>query len=121
MRLATQSTTIAFAMVMTFVQSQAMAQSANSTEAEIAALKKQLRLAEKKLDRLQKQTAAKTVATAKTDAKTEANAKASTDDANVVVPVNALPPGRTPSSKCRITGRRFAPQTNRIVSHLPAG
>jgi phosphate-selective porin OprO and OprP len=69
-------------MVMTFVGSQVRAQSASSTQAEIAALKKQLRLMEEKLDRLQKQTAAKT----------EANAKVSADDGNGVVPVKALPP-----------------------------
>jgi len=88
MPLATQSTKVALAMVMTFVGSQVRAQSASSTEAEIAALKKQLRLMEEKLDRLQKQTAAKTVAAAKANAKTEANAKVSVD-ANGVVPVKA--------------------------------
>jgi len=88
MPLATQSTKIAIAVVMTFVGSQVRAQSASSTEAEIAALKKQLRLMEEKLDRLQKQTAAKTVAAAKANAKTEANAKVSVD-ANGVVPVKA--------------------------------
>jgi phosphate-selective porin OprO and OprP len=92
MPLATQSTTIALAMVMTFVGSQVRAQSANSTAAEIAALKKQLRLMEEKLDGLQKQTAAKTVAAAKANAKTEANAKVTADDANGVVSVKALPP-----------------------------
>ena len=92
MSLATQSTKIALAMVMTFVGSQVMAQSASSTEAEIAALKKQLRLMEEKLDRLQKQTAAKTVAAAKANAKTEANANVKADDGNGVVPVKALPP-----------------------------
>jgi phosphate-selective porin OprO/OprP len=79
-------------MVMTFVGSQVRAQSANSTAAEIAALKKQLRLMEEKLDGLQKQTAAKTVAAAKANAKTEANAKVTADDANGVVSVKALPP-----------------------------
>src|SRR6266403_41868 len=88
MPLATQSTKIALAMVMTFVGSQVRAQSASSTETEIAALKKQLLRMEEKLDRLQKQTAAKTVAAAKANAKTEANAKVSVD-ANGVVPVKA--------------------------------
>jgi hypothetical protein len=55
MTLAKQSTKIALAIVMTFVGSQVVAQPANSTEAEIAALKKQLLLMEKTLDRLQKQ------------------------------------------------------------------
>jgi phosphate-selective porin OprO and OprP len=94
MPLATQSTKIALAMVMTFVGSQVRAQSASSTETEIAALKKQLLRMEEKLDRLQKQTAAKTVAAAKANAKTEANAKVTADDANGVVPVKALPPRR---------------------------
>jgi phosphate-selective porin OprO/OprP len=88
MALATRSTKIAIAVVMTLVGSQVRAQSASSTEAEIAALKKQLRLMEEKLDRLQKQTAVKTVAAAKANAKTEANAKVSVD-ANGVVPVKA--------------------------------
>jgi phosphate-selective porin OprO and OprP len=92
MSLATQSTKIALAMIMTFVGSQVRAQSASSAETEIAALKKQLRLIEEKLDRLQKQTAAKTVATAKAAAKTEANTKVTDDAANSVVPVKALPP-----------------------------
>src|ERR1700675_4615691 len=92
MPLATQSTKIALAMVMTFVGSQVRAQSASSTEVEIAALKKQLRLMEEKLDRLQKQTTAKTVAAAKANAKTEPNANVTADGANGVVPVNALPP-----------------------------
>lgn len=114
MPLATQSTTIALATVMTFVGSQVRARSASSTAAEIAALKKQLRLMEEKLDRLQQQTAAKTVAAAKANAKTEANAKVSVD-ANGVVPIKA-PAAPPESSRCRITGRRFAPQTNRIAS-----
>jgi phosphate-selective porin OprO and OprP len=92
MSLATQITKIALAMVMIFVGSQVMAQPASSTEAEIAALKKQFRLMEEKLDRLQKQTAAKTVTAARANAKAEANAKVTADDANGVVPVNALPP-----------------------------
>src|SRR5580704_16807502 len=82
MPLATQSTKIALAMVMTFVGSQVSGQSASSTETEIAALKKQLLRMEEKLDRLQKQTAAKA------NAKTEANAKVGVD-ANGVVPVKA--------------------------------
>jgi phosphate-selective porin OprO/OprP len=90
MSLAARTTKIALAMVMTFGGSQVRAQSASSTEAEIAALKKQLRLMEEKLDRLQKQTAAKTVA-AKANAKTEALAKAAADDTNGVVPVKAQP------------------------------
>jgi phosphate-selective porin OprO and OprP len=97
MPLATQSTRIALAMVMTFFGSQVRAQSASSTEAEIAALKKQLRLMEEKLDRLQKQTAAKTVAAAK------ANAKVSVD-ANGVVPVKA--PAAPPDTIVKMPNNR---------------
>src|SRR6202140_1068934 len=88
MPLATQSTKVALAMVMAFVGSQVSAQSASSADAEIAALKKQLRLMEEKLDRLQKRTAANTAAADKANAKTETNAKLSVD-ANGVVPVKA--------------------------------
>src|SRR5438445_10370949 len=56
---------------------------AQSADAEIAALKKQLRLMEEKLDRLQKQTAANTAAAAR------ANAKANVAAPNAVVPVKA--------------------------------
>lgn len=59
--------------------SQAQAQSAGNAEAEIAALKQQLRLMERKLDALQKQTAANTAAAAKANAKADAT----------VAPVNA--------------------------------
>jgi phosphate-selective porin OprO/OprP len=103
MALATQSTKIAIAVVMTLVGSQVRAQSASSTEAEIAALKKQLRLMEEKLDRLQKQTAAKTVAAAKANAKTEANAKVSVD-ANGVVPVKA--PAAPPDTIVKMPNNR---------------
>jgi phosphate-selective porin OprO and OprP len=103
MPLATQSTKIALAMVMTFVGSQVRAQSASSTEAEIAALKKQLRLMEEKLDRLQKQTAAKTVAAVTANAKTEANAKVSVD-ANGVVPVKA--PAAPPDTIVKMPNNR---------------
>lgn len=84
MKVATQSTKIAIALVMTFVGSQVRAQSASSTDAEIAALKKQLRLMEEKLDRLQKQTAANTAA-----AKAKAEPKVSVANANAAVPVKA--------------------------------
>jgi len=103
MPLATQSTKVALAMVMTFVGSQVRAQSASSTEAEIAVLKKQLRLMEEKLDRLQKQTAAKTVAAAKANAKTESNAKVSVD-ANGVVPVKA--PAAPPDTIVKMPNNR---------------
>jgi phosphate-selective porin OprO/OprP len=95
--MATQSTKIALAMVLTLVGSQVRAQSASSTETEIAALKKQLLRMEEKLDRLQKQTAAKA------NAGTEANAKVSVD-ASGVVPVKA--PAATPNSIVKMPNNR---------------
>src|SRR6266404_3821086 len=62
--------------------SQARAQSA---DAEIAALKQQLRLMEQKLDKLQKQTAANTAAAARANAK--AGTKVSVANANAAYPV----------------------------------
>jgi phosphate-selective porin OprO and OprP len=98
MSLATQSTKIALATIMTFVGWQVRAQSANSAETEIIALKKQLRLLmqenrliEEKLDRLEKRTAAKPVAPAKAAAKGEASTKITAVDTNSVVPAKALP------------------------------
>src|SRR5882762_5714257 len=64
---------------------EARAQSAASTETEIAALKRQLRLMEQKLDALQKQTAANTTAAAKANAK--ADAKVTVTSANAAIPV----------------------------------
>jgi len=87
MNVATQSTKIAIALVMTFVGSQVRAQSASSTDAEIAALKKQLRLMEEKLDRLQKQTAVNTAA-----ARAKAEPTVSVANASAAVPVKAPAP-----------------------------
>src|SRR5258708_33291174 len=64
----------------------AHAQSAGP-DAEIAALKQQLRLMEQKLDALQKQTAANTAAAAK--ANTKADARVSVASANAAIPVKA--------------------------------
>jgi phosphate-selective porin OprO and OprP len=64
--------------------SQARAQSSGS-DAEIAALKQQLRLMEQKIDRLQKQTAANTA----TAANAKADAKAAVANANAAIPVKA--------------------------------
>src|ERR1700686_4222838 len=105
MAMAKQSTKIAIALGMTFVGSQVSAQSASNADAEIAALKKQLRLMEEKVDRLQKQTAANTAAAARANAK--ADAKANVAAPNAVVPVKAPPHCRTPSATCRKNGRRF--------------
>ena len=88
MGMATQSARVTIALVMTLVGSRVSAQSASSADAEIAALKKQLRLMEEKLDRLQKRTTANTAAADKANAKTEANAKLSVN-ASGIVPVKA--------------------------------
>ena len=64
---------------------EAQAQSAGSNDAEIAALKQQLRLMEQKLDTLQKQTAANAKAAANANAK--ADAKASVANVNAAYPV----------------------------------
>jgi phosphate-selective porin OprO/OprP len=89
MAIARQSTKIAIALVTTLAVSQARAQS-GSTDEEIAALKKQLRLLEEKLDRLQKQTVANTAA-----GKAKAEPKVSVANANATIPVKvpAPPPG----------------------------
>src|SRR5262249_2427597 len=90
MAIVMQSTKIAIALVTTFAVSQASAQSASSKAEEIAALKKQLRLLEERLDRLQKQTVANTSA-----AKAKAEPKVSVANANATIPVKipAPPPG----------------------------
>src|SRR5260221_1823750 len=64
---------------------EARAQSAASTETEIAALKRQLLLMEQKLEALQKQTAANTTAAAKANAK--ADAKVAVTSANAAIPI----------------------------------
>jgi phosphate-selective porin OprO/OprP len=72
-------TAAAIGMIGALITSQARAESADNAAAEIALLKKQLRLMEEKLDKLQKQTAANTEATAEAKAKADdAKAKADT-------------------------------------------
>src|SRR4029077_13925500 len=66
---------------------EARAQSAASAETEIAALKQQLLLMERKLEALQKQTAANTTAAAKANAK--ADARVTVANANAAIPVKA--------------------------------
>ena len=66
---------------------EARAQSAASAETEIAALKQQLLLMERKLEALQKQTAANTTAAAKANAK--ADASVAVTSANAAIPVKA--------------------------------
>jgi phosphate-selective porin OprO/OprP len=67
------------------VAGQAHAQSAGNNDAEIAALKQQLRLMEQKLDKLQKQTTANTAAAA--NANTKADARINVANANGAYPV----------------------------------
>jgi len=69
------------------VTKEARAQSAASPETEIAALKQQLVLMERKLEALQRQTAANTTAAAKANAK--ADAKVAVTNANAAIPVKA--------------------------------
>jgi phosphate-selective porin OprO/OprP len=66
---------------------EARAQSAASNDAEIAALKQQLRLIEKKLDALQKPTAAKTKAPAQSIEKVDSWVE--TTSANATIPATA--------------------------------
>jgi len=70
----------------TVVMGEARAQSAGA-DAEIAALKQQLRLMEQKLDALQKQTAANTAAAAKANAKVDA--RVTVASANAAIPAKA--------------------------------
>src|SRR5262249_3270105 len=64
MTIATQSTRVAIALVATFAVTQARAE--GNQDAEIAALKRRLQLLEQKIDQLEKQSNARTVAAPKT-------------------------------------------------------
>jgi phosphate-selective porin OprO and OprP len=66
---ATLTTAAAIGVIGALMTSQARAESASGTDAEIALLRKQLQLLEQKLDKLQKQTAANTTAAANANAK----------------------------------------------------
>ncbi|MGY2936755.1 uncharacterized protein YlxW (UPF0749 family) [Bradyrhizobium sp. GM6.1] len=81
----------------------AQAQSASSSEQEIALLKQQLKMLEQKLDKLQSQTAANTAATAK--ARLEAKAEARSEAKAVVANANAAIPlkGPAPASGVVVT------------------
>src|SRR5450631_3141561 len=88
------------------VASQAHAQSTGNNDAEIAALRQQLRLMEQKLDKLQRQTAANTTAAANANAKADAksDAKGSVANANAAYPVKtAAPP---PDAVVHMPGNR---------------
>jgi phosphate-selective porin OprO and OprP len=75
----------AVSLIAAMVAPQAHAQSAGNNDAEIAALRQQLRLMEQKLDKLQRQTAANTTAAANANAK--ADAKLGVANANAAYPV----------------------------------
>src|SRR5436309_7947923 len=77
----------AIGLIGAMVASQAHAQSAGNNDAEIAALKQQLRLMEQKLDKLQRQTAANTAAAATANAK--ADAKVSVANASGAYPTKS--------------------------------
>ena len=79
----------AIGLIGALLASQAQAQSAGG-DSEIALLRKQLRLLEEKLDKLQRQTSANTAAAAKANAKAEdakASAKVTVANANAAIPV----------------------------------
>src|SRR5258708_19967159 len=71
---------------------EARAQSAASTETEIAALKRQLLLMEQKLEALQKQTAANTTAAAKANPKTDAKPASTTANPPLPTTTSLHPP-----------------------------
>jgi phosphate-selective porin OprO/OprP len=79
------TTVAAIGVIGALMTSQARAESASGTDAEIALLKKQLQLLEQKLDKLQKQTAANTTAAANANAKAKADVQATV--ANAAYPV----------------------------------
>src|ERR1700687_1886296 len=81
---AKRTTVAVIGLLGTMPTSQARAQSAGA-DAEIAALKQQLRLMEQKLDKIQRQTAANTAAAATANAKVDA--KVSVANANAAYPV----------------------------------
>jgi phosphate-selective porin OprO and OprP len=87
------TTVAAIGVIGALMTSQARAESASGTDAEIALLKKQLQLLEQKLDKLQKQTAANTTAAANANAKANASAKA---DAKAATVANAAYPVKGP-------------------------
>jgi phosphate-selective porin OprO/OprP len=114
----------AFSLIGTLLASQAHAQSAGNNDAEIAALRQQLRLMEQKLDKLQRQTAANTAAAAKANAKAEAGV--SVANANAAHPAKGLAPpdavAKMPNNRptiCTADGLNCVAITSRV--HLDAG
>jgi phosphate-selective porin OprO and OprP len=124
MSIAKLTTTAAISLMGVLVASQASAQSAGA-DAEIAALKQQLRLMEQKLDKLQKQTAANTAAAATANAKADAkvnvaNAKAAYPIKGPIAPSGAVVtmPGNRPTI-CTDDGQNCVAITSRV--HFDAG
>jgi phosphate-selective porin OprO and OprP len=124
-------TVAAISMIGALITSQANAEPADSA-AEIALLKKQLKLMEEKLDRLQKQTSANAAATASVKARADANAKAdakavSLANANAVIPVKGpMPPPdalvHMPNNRptiCTADGKNCVSITSRV--HFDGG
>src|SRR5437667_1121788 len=89
----------AISLIGALATSQARAQSTGA-DAEIAVLKQQLRLMEQKLDKLQKQTAANTVAAASA----KADAKVATANAQAAIPVKG--PVAPPEAIVTMPGNR---------------
>jgi phosphate-selective porin OprO and OprP len=124
MSIAKLTTTAAICLIGVFVTSQASAQSAGA-DAEIAALKQQLRLMEQKLDKLQKQTAANTAAAA--SAKAKADAKVNVASASAAYPIKdpIAPSGAVvtmPDNRptiCTADGRNCVAITSRV--HFDVG
>jgi phosphate-selective porin OprO and OprP len=124
MSIAKLTTTAAISLVGVLVTSQAGAQSAGA-DAEIAALKQQLRLMEQKLDKLQKQTSANTAAAATANAK--ADSKANVANTNAAYPIKGpiAPAGAVvtmPNNRptiCTADGQNCVAFTSRV--HFDAG
>lgn len=117
-------TATVFGLIGALVASQAHAESAGS-DAEIAALRQQLRLMEQKLDKLQKQTAANTAAAANANAKadakiTVANANAAYTAKGPIAPAGAVVtmPNNRPTI-CTADGLNCVAVTGRI--HFDGG
>src|SRR5712671_4666376 len=118
-------TATAIGLIGAMVASQAHAQSAGGNDAEITALKQQLRLMEQKLDKLQRQTAANTTAAANANAKVDA--RIGTANANAAYPVKGpvVPPDAVvhmPNNRptiCTIDEQNCVSITSRL--HFDAG
>jgi phosphate-selective porin OprO and OprP len=110
------ATAAAVSLIGTFCASQAQAETAGN-DAEIAALKQQLRLMEQKLENLQKQTAANTQAAAKASAKADnvANAHAAIPTKAGVAPSDVVVsmPGNRPTI-CTADGQNCVAITSRV-------